>query len=191
MMCGVALALLMGGCPKPVKPPEPPQPTQGGPVAGAEIEGRSGSAMTGKVTFEQRENRVHVTLQVAGAPPGEHGVHIHETGDCSDPAAKSAGGHFNPLGAMHGGPQAAQRHPGDFGNLTVKEDGTGTLELDTDVLTVPEGAMSVVGKAIIVHEKPDDLVTQPTGNAGGRIGCGVIKAQSPTPPTPPSQPATP
>jgi Cu-Zn family superoxide dismutase len=174
---GALLALALAGCPKEpeVKPTPPPV---AGPTASADIRGPGGSKLTGKASFQQRENKVAVRVEVQGAPPGEHGVHVHEKGDCSDPEFKSAGGHFNPTGVNHGGPNSPVHHPGDFGNMVVKEDGTGVLELETDLLTVPEGTMSVVGKSIIVHEKPDDLTTQPTGNAGGRIGCGEIRAGS-------------
>lgn len=145
--------------------------------AKATIEARSKSDLTGTATFTRlKGGKVHVVVHVEHVAPGLHGVHIHEKGDCSDPEGKSAGGHFNPAGVAHGGPTAATHHPGDFGNITVGADGTGTLELDTDSISLKPGAKnSVIGKAIIVHEKEDDLKTQPTGNAGGRIGCGVIK----------------
>lgn len=192
LAAALALVLCAGGCPRDAKP-TPDQAGPGGadgksgpgqpaPAASARIEARSGSSVSGAVTFTPVEGhtRLAVRVEVKGASPGLHGVHIHEKGDCSDPEAKSAGGHFNPAGVPHGGPDAPAHHPGDFGNITIGEDGTGALELTTSALTVAtqgeQAASSVIGRAIIVHEKPDDLVTQPTGNAGGRIGCGVIAA---------------
>jgi superoxide dismutase, Cu-Zn family len=145
-------------------------------TAKATIEPKSGSTVTGTATFtEMASGGVKVEVKVEKAPPGTHGLHIHEKGDCSDPEAKSAGGHFNPTNMPHAGPHDAQRHAGDLGNIEVGADGTGKLEITTDMLTVKPGPNSVVGRAVVFHEKADDLKTQPTGNAGGRLGCGVIK----------------
>ena len=146
-----------------------------GPHVSATIEGRSGSALTGTATFTQAGGAVHIVVDVNNAPEGVHAVHLHEKGDCSAPDASSAGGHFNPTHMPHGAPEAPQHHAGDFGNMTVGADGHGHLELDSAALTVAPGEMSVVGRAIVVHGKPDDMTTQPTGNAGPRIGCGVVK----------------
>ena len=143
--------------------------------ATATIEARSGSKVTGTATFEKMEGHVHVTVEISGATPGEHGVHIHEKGDCSAPDASSAGPHFNPAGKTHGGPDAPMHHAGDFGNLTVGADGKGKLMLMTMDLSLDPGPQSVIGRAIVIHEKPDDLKSQPAGNAGARIGCGVIR----------------
>jgi Cu-Zn family superoxide dismutase len=149
---------------------------EGAGKASATIEPKSGSKVTGKATFTELSTggiRVHVHIE--NAPPGTHGLHIHEKGDCSDPEAKSAGGHFNPAGNPHAGPMDAKRHAGDLGNIDIKAGGTGDLEISTDMLTVKPGPNSVVGRSVVFHEKEDDLKTQPTGNAGGRLGCGVIK----------------
>lgn len=146
-----------------------------GHQAKAAIESRSGSTLTGTATFTEEADGVHVVIEVAGAPPGEHAVHLHEKGDCSAPDASSAGSHFNPEHVEHGGPHTSVHHPGDFGNMTVGADGKGRLELVTKDLTIGESPISVVGLSIIVHEKADDF-SQPVGNAGGRIGCGVIAA---------------
>ena len=143
--------------------------------AKAAIEARSGSTLSGTATFTERAGGgVHLVVDVSGAPAGVHAVHLHEKGDCSAPDASSAGGHFNPTGLPHAGPTAEKHHAGDFGNVTVGDDGKGHLELDSSMLTLGAGEMSLKGHAIIVHAKADDLVTQPTGNAGGRIGCGVF-----------------
>jgi Cu-Zn family superoxide dismutase len=146
--------------------------------AGATIEGRSGSSLSGTAEFMMHGGMVMITVSLKGAPPGPHAVHIHEKGDCSAPDASSAGGHFNPGGHQHGAPESPEHHAGDLGNITIAEDGTGTLMIHSSDLTVAGGLNSVVGHAIIVHEKSDDFVTQPTGNSGGRIGCGVIQAGS-------------
>ena len=144
--------------------------------AKATIEPKSGSTVTGTATFtEVPGGGVKVVVDVQKAPPGTHGLHIHEKGDCSDPEAKSAGGHFNPTSMNHAGPMDKEHHAGDLGNIDVKADGTGHLEITSTMLTVAPGANSVVGKAVVFHEKADDLKTQPTGNAGGRLGCGVIR----------------
>ena len=149
-------------------------PPPAGPTATATIEGRSGSPLKGTATFVQTDETVHVTVDVTNAPEGVHAVHLHEKGDCSAPDATSAGGHFNPSHAEHGSPDVPMHHAGDFGNMTVGEEGHGHLELDTTMLTVVPGDRSVVGRAIVVHAKEDDMHTQPTGNAGARIGCGAV-----------------
>jgi superoxide dismutase, Cu-Zn family len=154
--------------------PEPK--AAGGAKASATIESKSGSPAHGVAHFEELSTggtKVHV--QIEGATPGKHGLHIHEKGDCSDPEAKSAGGHFNPATMDHAGPMDAKRHAGDLGNIEIKADGKGDLDITSDMLTVKPGPNSVVGKAVVFHEKEDDLKTQPTGNAGGRFGCGVVK----------------
>jgi Cu-Zn family superoxide dismutase len=145
-------------------------------AAKATLEARSGSTVSGWATFtEQDGGGVKVVVHIEKAPPGTHGLHVHEKGDCSDPEAKSAGGHFNPGAMDHAGPMDEKHHAGDLGNIEVKADGTGHLEIASKMLTVKEGPNSVVGRAVIFHEKADDLKTQPTGNAGGRLACGVIK----------------
>lgn len=136
---------------------------------------KSGSQLSGKATFTEVAGGVKVTVQVAGAPPGKVGTHVHETGDCSAPDAKSAGGHFNPTNSPHGLPPAAERHLGDLGNIEIKPNGTGVTEIVVHGATLHEGdPSSYVGRSIIVHDKQDDG-GQPVGNAGGRIGCGVIR----------------
>jgi len=140
------------------------------------IESRSGSKVTGKAVFtELPSGGVKVEVWIENATPGTHGIHLHEKGDCSAPDASSAGAHFNPAGNPHAGPTDAKHHNGDWGNITVGADGKGHLEETTDMLTVKPGPNSVVGKAVVFHEKADDLKTQPSGDAGGRYGCGVVK----------------
>jgi Cu-Zn family superoxide dismutase len=144
-------------------------------TASATIEARSGSSLSGTAQFMMHGGMMMITVTLKGAPPGQHAVHIHEKGDCSAPDASSAGGHFNPGGHQHGSPDAPEHHAGDLGNITIGEDGTGSLMIHSSDLTLSGGPNSVVGHALVVHEKTDDFVTQPSGNAGGRIGCGVIQ----------------
>jgi Cu-Zn family superoxide dismutase len=144
------------------------------PSAAAKIQPRAGSPLTGRATFVEHNGGVEVVITLKNAPPGWHAVHVHETGDCSADDFTSSGGHFNPDGHVHGAPDAMQHHAGDLGNLWVNEDGDGYHSVFMPELTVRDGTHSVRGRAIIVHEAADDLVTQPTGGAGARIGCGEI-----------------
>jgi len=133
------------------------------------------TTLAGTATFSGETGKVSVKVELTGAPPGEHGLHIHETGDCSDAMAMNAGGHWNPGMQMHGAP-GATAHLGDIGNITVAADGTATHTATNALWEIGTGNPNdVKGKAVIVHAMPDDLTTQPTGNAGGRIGCGVIQ----------------
>jgi len=145
--------------------------------AGATLEPRSrNTTLSGRAEFVSTPAGVTLVLHVTGAPPGAHGAHIHEKGDCSDAEAKSAGGHWNPAGHKHGAPPPDGAHLGDLGNLTVGADGTGHLELTSAAWKIGDGSPEdVIGKAVVIHGGPDDLVTDPAGNSGPRIGCGVIK----------------
>ena len=135
----------------------------------------AGHTVTGVVRFTQTGTGVRVVADVAGLAPGmAHGFHIHEFGDCSSPDATSAGGHFNPAGHPHGGPTAAMRHAGDLGNLTADANGRAHLDILMGGLRINGTADAILGRAVIVHDKPDDLVSQPVGNAGPRAACGVI-----------------
>jgi superoxide dismutase, Cu-Zn family len=143
------------------------------------IEARSNSKLKGTATFTEVDGGVKVVVQVSGAPAGRIATHIHEIGDCSAPDAKSAGEHFNPEKHPHGLPDGAPRHLGDLGNIEVNANGTGTHEITVKGANLkPNDPHSYIGRAIIVHAKQDDG-SQPAGNAGGRIGCGVISAQRP------------
>ena len=132
----------------------------------------------GTVTFTRTEDEIKVVADVTGLTPGKHGFHIHEFGDCSSPDGKAAGGHFNPTKAPHAGHDAAQRHVGDLGNIEADSAGKAHLQL-TDKLMTMSGEKSIIGRGLIVHEKADDLKTQPTGDAGGRLACGVIGIAKP------------
>jgi Cu-Zn family superoxide dismutase len=131
---------------------------------------------TGTVTFTQDGAKVRIVADLNGLPPNStHGFHIHEKGDLSDPGFAKAGGHYNPQAHHHAGPTDAQRHAGDMGNLATDAQGHAHLELTVDNISVNGELNPVVGKAVIIHAKADDLQTQPTGNAGERIGGGVIE----------------
>jgi Cu-Zn family superoxide dismutase len=173
---GSFVLFCLSGCPGPqVKPTtETEQVTA---QATAMLEAKSGSSATGEATFSQVESGLRISIRIKGATEGEHGLHIHEKGDCSAADASSAGGHLNPLGHDHGGLSQFPRHAGDLGNITVGKDGNGQLEILVKGLTVVPGEGSVAGKAVVLHEKPDDLRTQPSGNSGARISCGVIAAK--------------
>lgn len=139
------------------------------------IEARSGSKLSGNAKLEPVDGGVKVVLVVEGASPGAHGAHFHEKADCSAPDGKSAGDHYNPGGHKHGLPPGDERHLGDLGNLEVDKAGKGQLEIVIKGANLTPGdKMSLLDRAIIVHEKKDDG-GQPTGNAGGRIGCGEVK----------------
>ena len=145
-----------------------------GPMAMASLNPSEGNTAKGMVHFQEQGNgSVEVTVDLTGVPPGVHGFHVHEKGDCGN-NGQNAGGHFNPMSMVHGAPDAVSHHAGDFGNVTADANGEVHTRFMTHSVTVKEGANSVVGRAVVLHANPDDLVTQPTGNAGGRIACGVV-----------------
>ncbi|HKX29969.1 MAG TPA: superoxide dismutase family protein [Blastocatellia bacterium] len=146
--------------------------------ATAVIHPTEGNKVHGLVTFTKAGDQVKVVADVEGLTPGKHGFHIHEFGDCSSKDGAAAGGHFNPAGAPHGAPADAKRHEGDLGNIDADQSGKAHLEVTDSVLKL-DGAGSVVGRAVIVHAGVDDFKTQPTGNAGGRQGCGAIGVAKP------------
>ncbi len=162
--------------PDPAPPAEPaPPPAPKTATATLQATVKSKSKVTGTVTFKEVEGGLEVTATLENLKPGDHAFHVHEKGDCSAPDAESAGGHFNPAGHKHGAPDADDRHAGDFGNLTAGKDGKATKTLTMTGITLGDDANSVVGKGFIIHDKKDDFKTQPAGNAGARIACGVIK----------------
>ena len=141
----------------------------------AELSPTQGQKVHGQVVFERKAGGVEVVAKVEGLTPGTHGFHVHEVGDCSAPDASSAKGHFNPSNGPHGAREAAQRHEGDLGNIDADSAGKAEAKLVDTKLSL-DGTQSIVGKAVIVHEKADDFKTQPTGDAGGRVACGIVKA---------------
>lgn len=134
-----------------------------------------GNTAQGVVTFTQEEGGVHIVAKLTGVPKGDHGFHIHEFGDCSAPDGTSAGSHFNPSGAAHAGRDAEKRHMGDMGNVTADEQGNIALDYVDKNIKIA----AIIGHGVILHANPDDFTTQPTGNAGGRIACGVIGVGKP------------
>lgn len=146
-----------------------------GPKAVASLEPTSGNSTRGTVTFAQSGDRVRVTAKVSGLRPNaEHGFHIHEKGDCSSGDGMSTGGHFNPAGKPHG-PQSAPHHAGDMPSLTSDASGNASASFTLSEVSIGSGAADIVGKGLIVHRDPDDYKTQPTGNAGPRLACAVIR----------------
>ena len=141
--------------------------------ATATLKPTSGNTATGTVTFTQKGDRIAVVADVTGLSPGPHGFHIHEKGDCSAPDAMSAGGHFNPTGKPHGDPGGADHHAGDMPQLVADANGNAKLSAELSPMTIG-GANDIVGKAVVVHKDADDFKTQPTGNSGARVACGVI-----------------
>jgi Cu-Zn family superoxide dismutase len=134
---------------------------------------------SGSVTFSEVADGVRVDAHITGLSPGKHGFHVHEFGDCSSAdgnaaGASAAGDHFNPAKNPHGAPDAAQRHEGDMGNIEADASGAAKLSYVDHTLSLHDGAKSIVGRSVIVHEKADDLKSQPSGDAGERIACGVI-----------------
>ena len=147
-----------------------------GTTAAAELRSGAGQPV-GTATFTQVGDVVRIVLEAQGLPAGVKGVHIHEVGTCDGPTFSSAGGHFNPLGKQHGSLNPQGAHAGDLSNITIGADGTGRLETTTPLVTLGAGSTSlfdVKGSALVIHAAPDDFRTDPTGNSGARIACGVI-----------------
>ena len=148
----------------------------GGPRATAKLAPTAGNQTAGTVTFTPNGDRVRVVAQVTGLAAGAHGFHVHEKGDCSAPDATSAGGHFNPGSQPHGNPAAGAHHAGDMPLLVADASGNATLDVTLSGITLDSGANGVVGRSVVVHKDPDDFRTQPAGNSGARVACGVIVA---------------
>ncbi len=144
----------------------------------AVIHAASGSGVSGMVTFVKAEDGVRVTGEIKGLTPGKHGFHIHEFGDCSAPDAGSAGPHFNPTNAPHGSPESHMCHAGDLGNITADSSGVATIDLTSKEFDLDSPA-SIIGRSVIVHAKEDDLKSQPSGESGARLGCGVVGIAKP------------
>jgi Cu-Zn family superoxide dismutase len=177
----VTLALAQPPQPEPTSPPPMPPKHEmmtrmGTPVvehAICVLYPTQGNQVHGTVTFEALEKGVRVVMDVQGLAPGKHGFHVHEFGDCSAPDAASAGGHFNPMQKPHGAPTDEQRHAGDLGNLTADASGNAQLEWTDPVMTL-RGPHSIIGHSVVLHAKEDDLKSQPSGESGARVACGVI-----------------
>jgi len=152
--------------------PSGPEPAE---EAAATFKLESGMNTAGSVSFTQTDKGVTIVASLTGLPPGKHGLHLHEKGVCDAPDFTTAGEHFNPTNQPHACPPVTSRHAGDFGNIEIGTDGTGRLELTTDLLTLGSGPSSAVGKAIILHDVEDDCTTQPSGGSGKRLGCAVVR----------------
>jgi len=204
-----AAFLILAGCtPKPEAvpapaptAPAPPRPTAvavtSARSATAVVAGLGGDAVAGTVTFKEMPGgSIQVDAHLSGLKPGRHGFHVHEVGDCTGDGT-GAGPHFNPAGHEHGGPDAPAPHAGDYGNIVADDMGHAMISMTARSITLDDPVTGVVGRAVVVHEGEDDLTSQPAGNSGKRIGCGVITMDaaggSPAlaPPTAPLEPATP
>ncbi len=167
-IAAATIAVLLAACQ--TTPPEPLEAT-------AQLKPTKGNKTFGEATFEQVGDKVRVVVFVQGLKPGqEHGLHIHEAADCSGDAT-GAKGHFNPFGKPHGKPGSAERHAGDLPALKANKAGRANVQIDLDIITLMPGPANIIGRGLIVHADPDDYKTQPTGNAGARIACGVIQVK--------------
>lgn len=141
------------------------------------MQSTAGNTAKGQVHFAQRGDKVIVHARIEGLKPNsEHGFHVHDKGDCSAPDASSAGGHFNPSGKSHGHHDHNERHAGDMPNLKADANGRAEMRWESTLLSVQAGPASVVGRSVVIHAQADDYKSQPAGNSGPRIACGVIAA---------------
>lgn len=144
-------------------------------TAEAVLQPTRGNSASGTMTFAQTGADLLIKGTFTGLTPGPHGLHIHEQGDCSGPGAAAAGGHFNPYRKRHGTPGGAASHLGDLPMLTAGKDGAARFEARMGGLSLDEGPGSILGRSVIVTARPDDFTTQPAGNSGPRVSCGVIE----------------
>lgn len=143
-------------------------------MARARLQSAAGQAVTGEVVFRETDQGVRVQVVAHGLTPGQHGFHVHEVGDCSAPDFQSAGAHFAPTDHAHGRP-GPNSHAGDLGNIEADANGTVETVIMAHEVELAAGQRSIVGKAIVIHAQPDDLTSQPSGNSGARVACGVIE----------------
>ena len=186
-ICAAVLAAALSACASapPATHPVPAQPLVAStvPSAVAHVVAASGSLVSGTLRVTPIATGVRVRGVVGGLAPGSvHGFHVHETGACTAADASSAGAHFNPSGGAHGRPGTPVHHAGDMDNIVA--DAGGVAHVDTNIAGISLGgdpSRDIVGRALVVHAAPDDYRTQPSGNSGARIACGVIRAGTPTP----------
>lgn len=177
-----AAIALLGGCAT-TEPPAPPSPPADIPAtstakqAVVNLSSASASLVSGKLTLVPVAGGVRISGEIGGLQPGRaHGFHVHEKGDCSAADAASAGGHFNPFSQPHGRAGTRVHHAGDIDNIVANLDGVARVDVQLAGVTLGGGAVNdIAGRALIVHAAPDDYTTQPAGNAGARVACGVIK----------------
>ncbi|MBK1681613.1 superoxide dismutase family protein [Rhodocyclus tenuis] len=147
------------------------------PAAEAKVAPTAGNTASGVVRFFPEDGRLRVTADISGLTPGAHGFHVHDKGDCSAPDGSSAGGHFNPGGKAHGHPDSTEHHAGDLPQLLADAAGVAHLSAYSSVLSVGGLSGDVLGRSIVIHAASDDFKTQPAGNSGARLACGVIVAR--------------
>ena len=189
LLTALAIACAAAACSQPAEPPppapaQPPPPAPPAPpapppaaTASAALAPTEGNAASGTLTLTAEADGVRITGSLAGvAPGGTHGFHVHETGDCSAPDASSAGPHFNPGGHPHGHPGQGEHHAGDMPNLVADDAGALAVDVVVPGVTLGDGAETdVLGRALVLHAKADDYATQPSGDSGASIACGVIR----------------
>ena len=142
----------------------------------ATLASSAGNNVSGTVMFVQEGRKVFVIAELSGLKPGPHGFHVHEKGDCSAPDFSSAGGHFNPDSQPHGDPTAGAHHVGDMPMLVADASGKAMARAELRTMSIGGGgATDIVGKSVVVHADADDFRTQPAGNSGPRVACGIIK----------------
>jgi Cu-Zn family superoxide dismutase len=166
----LSLSLAVAAAPAQTPEPKSPAPLK----AIAVLHPTAGNKVSGTVTFTEVADGVQVQAEITGLSPGKHGFHVHEFGDCSAPDLASAGAHFNPTNKPHAGPDTAERHVGDMGNLEADASGAAKLDYVDHEISLTDDQRSVIGRSVIVHAKADDLKSQPAGDSGARIACGVI-----------------
>ena len=164
----LSLAALTGQAQTPGEKPSAPL------KAIAVLHPTAGNKVSGTVTFTEVADGVQVQAEITGLAPGNHGFHVHEFGDCSAADGSSAGGHFNPTNQPHAGPDALERHVGDMGNVEADASGKAKLDYVDHQISLTNDQQSVIGRSVVVHAKADDLKSQPAGDSGARISCGVI-----------------
>ncbi|MCB0350780.1 MAG: superoxide dismutase family protein [Bdellovibrionales bacterium] len=145
----------------------------------AVIQPTKGSKTSGQVNFAEAFGKVKVIIELSGLDKNsKHGFHIHEFGDCTAADASSAGGHYNPEGVAHGSRESEEHHVGDLGNVVTDSKGRARLTLEVPNMSINGHIHPILGRGVIVHKDVDDFISQPTGGAGARIGCGVIGASA-------------
>ena len=186
-LLAIAAACALAACsttgekaPPPMSSPTPATPvTSAAESATVNLASASGSLVSGKLSIVPMGDGVHITGEIGGLGGDKsHAIHVHEKGDCSAADASSAGGHFNPTGSAHGRAGTATHHAGDMDNILANAQGVAAIDIHLAGVTLGGGAANdIAGRAVIVHAAPDDYQSQPAGNAGARVACGVIKAQ--------------
>jgi len=156
-------------------PAQAPEEKSAAPLkAIAVLHPTEGNKVSGTVTFTEVADGVQVHAEIAGLIPGNHGFHVHEFGDCTATDGSSAGAHFKPTNQPHAGPDADARHVGDMGNIEVDASGAAKLDYLDHSMSLSNDERSIIGRSVVVHAKADDLKSQPAGDSGARVACGVI-----------------